>query len=101
MLYRGVFSIAWQSFATHEFQTVGELVGTLERESSPLNGCNVVGRPNEELLSFSLDEFTVEVVTQPLRITDIETGKTWQGNYVLGQGGNRLRLVSAGDVRET
>ena len=76
-------------------------MGTVEKEISPLNGCSAVGRPNEDLLSFCLEKFAADVVAQPLRIIDAATGRAWQGNFMLGRGENKLRLVSAGDVKET
>ena len=101
MEYRGIFSIARQNHGTHEFEVIGELVGSVEQESPPLDGCSVVGRPNEDLLSFCLEQFTADVVARPLRIIDTATGKTWQENFMLGRGGSKFRLVSVGDVRET
>jgi len=55
----------------------------------------------EEQITGILKEHTADVVAQPLRITDTATGKTWQRSFVLGHGGNKLRLVTAGEVQET
>ena len=101
MLHRGIFIVASQSRITHEFETIGELIGTVEREPPPLYGCNAVGRPNEEFPSFCLEEFTADVVAHYFRITDTATGRTWQGNFMFVHGGSKLRLVSAGEVLET
>ncbi len=87
---------------------MGQLDGFIVIETDPLKSWTVVGRTDEQLTEFCMEFTTGGAEAREFQITDVESGKTWQGMFLPGeasitfgdQGDGSEVLASTGEITE-
>ena len=109
MRYTGIFSVSWVEDEDPAGKPAGQLDGSIEVETHPLKSWTVVGHADEQMTEFCMKWSTGGGEARELQITDVESGKTWQGMFLPGeasitfgdQGDGSVVLESTGEIKET
>lgn len=109
MRYASVFDLSWVKDASGNKKPAGQLDGFIEIEIGHSKSFRVVGNQNGQMAGFCMEWLSGDGQARELQITDVKSGKTWQGMFLPGsqsitfgdEGEDSVVLVSTGEITET